>query len=71
MLVAIIDAEPDEWYIVKGGHWGTLRCRGMCGCTHPIPGTPKNPSGAARRLKREAGKHPRPDGHPQNRAPRE
>jgi hypothetical protein len=65
-LEAIFAAAPGEWRLVKAGHWGSLRCTRGC-CMIPVDGTPKNPGNHARRLEREARKHPRDQNDPQNR----
>ena len=51
--------------IFKGAHWGIIVCKPGC-CGISISGTPKNPSGHARKLLREASKCPREDGDSQN-----
>ncbi len=53
------------WKITSGGHWGTLHCPCEDTClTIPVPGTPKNPSNAARRISQAAKRCPLPEGDP-------
>jgi len=62
-IVAMNGGAHFELY--KGGHWGSIWCASGC-CIIPINGTPRNPSGHARKLLREAAKCPRDDGDSQN-----
>ncbi len=64
-----ICAGSGGWRIVKGGHWGSLRCGGGC-CMVPVSGTPANAKNHARFLERESRKHPKPDSDPRSRARR-
>lgn len=57
----------DGWTLHGEGHWGRLRC--PCGCSRiQVPGTPRNPGQAARRILREARRCPLPPDDPR-RAP--
>jgi len=49
-----------RWILRKEGHWGKLYCPcGDGGCTTiPVPGTPKNPGNAARRISKIAARCP-------------
>jgi hypothetical protein len=64
-LQAIFAERPGEWCIIQAGHWGTLRCLTGC-CAIPIAHTPRNPTNFARRLEREARRHPLGDGDPRS-----
>jgi len=65
-LESIFERQPGEWFIVKASHWGTLRCRSGC-CSIPVYHTPKNASNHARRIERDARRHPLTDGDPRSR----
>ncbi len=59
------DLVAQGWTINEAGHWGTLRCPCEETClTIPVPGTPANPSVAARRLRQLASRCPLPEGDP-------
>lgn len=64
-LAKIQEAHPGLFRILKGGHWGHLVCSAGC-CFVPISGSPRNPSGHAKRLIREADKCPRDPDDVQN-----
>lgn len=57
--------DGNNFTLHKYGHWGALACPKGC-CAIAVSGTPKNPSGHARKLLREARKCPREDGDAQN-----
>jgi hypothetical protein len=62
VLEGLVD---DGWVLCKEGHWGKLYCPCSPNCTRiTVPGTPKNPSVAARRIAREAARCPLPVGDP-------
>ncbi|WP_203336706.1 hypothetical protein [Nocardioides limicola] len=51
--------------LVKGGHWGMLRCDNGC-CQISVSGSPRNAPRHALELLREAAKCPRDDGDVRN-----
>lgn len=53
----------EGWSLRKESHWGTLYCPCRC-MTISVPGTPRNPSTAARRIERASRQCPRPDDDP-------
>lgn len=59
-------AKAKGWYLKMGpGHWGELVCclsyRGEASCSLDVAGTPRNPTGAARRLRRDIDNCPHRD----------
>lgn len=59
----------DGWTLRGEGHWGRLHC--PCGCSAiQVPGTPRNPGQAARRILREARRCPLPQDDPRRLRPR-
>ncbi len=53
------------WTIKAAGHWGTLQCPCDETClTIPVPGSPKSPSTAARRIMQAARRCPLPEDDP-------
>lgn len=57
------------WTLREEGHWGRLHCPCGCSAIH-VPGTPRNPSHAARRILREARRCPLPQDDPRRLRPR-
>ncbi|GAA2921230.1 hypothetical protein GCM10020221_16790 [Streptomyces thioluteus] len=53
------------WVLRKEGHWGRLYCPCDGGCTSiSVPGTPRDPHQAARRIERRAAWCPLPEDDP-------
>lgn len=57
--------EGGSFDLLKGGHWGMLRCDNGC-CQISVNGSPRNPQRHADELLREAAKCPRDDGDVRN-----
>jgi hypothetical protein len=55
-----------SWRLIKGSHWGRLRCAEGC-CDIHVDGTPEVAAHHAAWLKRETRKCPKPKDHPRNR----
>lgn len=53
------ELDKQKWVLRDEGHWGRLYCpcAGKC-TTIPVPGTPRNPGQAARRIARVAARCP-------------
>lgn len=65
LTIILAMGDGKRFTLHAGGHWGILVCSRGC-CALPVDGTPRNPSGHARRILREARKCPRDDGDVQN-----
>ena len=61
IFLVLVELEGRGWRLRRSGHKATLYC--PCGQdTIVVPGTPRNPGNAARRITREASRCP--DRHP-------
>lgn len=58
---ALALARVRGWTWRAGGHWGVISCpHGHVACRESVPGTPRVPGDAARRIRRRLGRCPGP-----------